>query len=300
MPNERRARQKEGHRQRQAAIREAQLKAARRRTYRAVAIIAVLVVGLALVVSLTGDDDEKVDAGDSSTTETTGGDDASTSAPAGDDFMGPDRNDGAGPFVYGEGDCPDPAAATEPVIDFDAAPKLCIDPAKSYTAVFTTNQGTVRVQLDTTRTPGTTNNFVTLSRYGYYDDTTVFRTEKATGIIQGGSPHTQDNTDPGPGYRLFDEGGPFPQAPEGDVVGPFRPYPPGTLAMARSKGPDSAGAQFFFVARDAEYLSEQGTYVQFGKVTEGLDVLEKIADLDDGEGKPTQPVTIEKITIEEA
>jgi cyclophilin family peptidyl-prolyl cis-trans isomerase len=301
MPNEKRARQKEGHRERQAAIREAQLRASRRRTFRAVGIIAVLVVALGLIVSLTGNDDSKVEAGDdASTTETTGGEEPTTAPASGDAFMGPDGNDGAGPFVYGEGECPDPEAPADPVIDFDAAPKLCIDPAKSYTAVFTTNQGTVKVQLDTTRTPGTTNNFVTLSRYGYYDDTTVFRTEKETGIIQGGSPHTQDNSDPGPGYALFDEGGPFPQAPENDVYGPFQSYPPGTLAMARSKGPDSAGAQFFFVARNADYLGEQGSYVQFGKVTEGLDVLEKIADLDDGAGKPTAPVTIDAITIEES
>ena len=169
-----------------------------------------------------------------------------------------------------------------------------------FNSLAITNHGTVKVELDTERTPGTTNNFVTLARYGYYDDTTVFRTEKETGIIQGGSPHTQDNTDAGPGYVLFDEGGPFPQAPEGDVYGPFQSYPAGTLAMARSKGPDSAGAQFFFVARNADYLGEQGSYVQFGKVVEGLDVLEKIADLDDGQGKPSEPVTIDAITITEA
>jgi len=301
MPNEKRARHKEGHRERQAAIREAQQRAARRRTFRAVAIIAVLVVGLALVVSLTGDDDKDVEAGDdSTTTETTAGDDSSTSAPAaGDEFMGPDGNDGAGPFVYGEGKCPDPATKTDPVVDFEAAPKQCIDPAKSYTAVVTTNKGTVKVKLDTTRTPGTTNNFVTLSRYGYYDDTSLFRAEKETGIIQGGSPHTQDNSDPGPGYNLFDEGGPFQPAPEGDVYGPFQAYPAGTLAMARTKGPDTASAQFFFVARNADYLGEQGSYVIFGNVTEGLNVLEQIADLDDGQGKPTEPVTIDMVTIEE-
>jgi cyclophilin family peptidyl-prolyl cis-trans isomerase len=302
MPNERRARHKEGHRQRQAELREAQLRANRRRTYRAIGIIAVLVIGVALAVSLTSKDDDgddKVEAGDETTT-TVAGDD--TAPPAGDEeaILGPDGSDGASPFVYGNGDCPAEDGSGERVIDFDSAPKLCIDPAKAYTAVFTTDQGVVRVQLDTTRTPGTTNNFVTLARNRYYDDTSLFRTEKATGIIQGGSPHTDDNSDPGPGYALFDEGGPFVPAPEGQLYGPFQSYPPGTLAMARTAGPDSAGGQFFFVARDAEYLGQQGTYVQFGKVTEGLDVLEKIADLDDGEGKPTQPVKIQSIEIEES
>lgn len=298
MPNERRARHKEGHRQRQAAIREAQRKAARRKTLTVIGLIAVGVVALALVVSLTGrDDDGEVEAGDTTTT-TEPGDTSEPQATDDEAYLGPDGNDGAGPFVYGEGDCP-PAGGGERVIDFESAPKQCIDPAKSYTAVFTTDQGTVKVGLDTSRTPGTTNNFVTLARYRYYDDTALFRAEKQTGIIQGGSPHTDDNTDPGPGYDLFDEGGPFQPAPEGDVYGPFQAYPAGTLAMARTAGPDSAGAQFFFVARNADYLGEQGTYVIFGKVTEGLDVLERIADLDDGQGKPTQEVRIESVTIEE-
>ena len=76
----------------------------------------------------------------------------------------------------------------EPVIDFTDAPKLCIDPSRTYTATFTTNLGEFEVELDTDRTPLTTNNFVALSRFGYYDGTTLFRTEARTGIIQGGSP----------------------------------------------------------------------------------------------------------------
>jgi peptidyl-prolyl cis-trans isomerase B (cyclophilin B) len=303
MPNDRRARHKEGHRQRQAALREAQERARRKRTLVGVAALAALVVAVALAVSLTGGDDgdDDVSAGDETTSTTAPDDQATdtTGAPAGDEFMGPDGNDGAGPFQYGAGECPPPEGG-EKVIDFEAPPKQCIDPAKRYTAVVTTDRGTVKVALDTERTPGTTNNFVTLARYRYYDDTALFRAEKETGIIQGGSPHTQDNQDPGPGYPLWDEGGTFPQAPGGDVYGPFRTYPAGTLAMARSQGPDSAGGQFFFVARNADYLGEQGSYVIFGNVTEGLDVLEGIADLDDGQGKPTEPVKIESVVIEEA
>lgn len=301
MPNERRARQKEAHRQRQAAIRKAQIQAQRRRTFGAIAILAVLVVGLALAVSLTGgDDDNDVETGDATSTTEAADDPAATEpGQATEESLGPDGDDGAGPYQYGEGECP-AADGAERVVDFEAAPKQCIDPARSYTAVFATTEGSVKVQLDTERTPGTTNNFVTLSRFKYYDDTSLFRTEKGTGIIQGGSPHTDDNSDPGPGYPLFDEGGPFLPGEGGELIGPFQDYAPGTLAMARSQGPDSAGGQFFFVARDAQYLSEQGTYVVFGKVTEGLDVLEKIADLDDGNGAPTTPVKIESVTIEES
>ena len=84
--------------------------------------------------------------------------------------------------------------------------------------------GQVEVALDTKRTPKTTNAFVALSRWKYYDGTKLFRTEKDTGIIQGGSPHTQSNTDPGPGFPIPDEGGKFTSAD----------YGPGTLAMART------------------------------------------------------------------
>lgn len=306
MPTDKRIRHKEGHRQRQDARREAYTRAARRRTVRNLALLAAVVVALAVAVAVTSrnDDGDEVRAGADGST-TTSGEASTTSTPPGaaanaDDSFGPDRNDGASPFVYGTGPCPPAEGAPDPVIDFAAAPERCTDPAKTYAAVIVTDRGTIEAQLDTVRTPGTTNNFVTLSRYGYYDGTELFRTEEDTGIIQGGSPHTQDNSDPGPGYVLFDEGGPFPPAPEGDVYGPFHDYGPGTLAMARTKGPDTAGAQFFFVARDAQYLADQGTYVVFGKVTAGLDVLEQIADLDDGTGKPAEPVTIESITIREA
>lgn len=307
MPTDKRVRHRDGQRQRQDAQRAALARAARRRTLRNLALLAALVIGLAVAVALTSRDDDggdEVQAG--ATTSTTAGDEAGSTTtgpePPADAAatFGPDGNDGAAPFQYGGGACPPAGGAPEPVLDFDAAPAQCIDPAKTYTAEVVTDRGAVEVALDTARTPGTTNNFVALARYGYYDGTALFRTEEATGIIQGGSPHTQDNADPGPGYALFDEGGPFVPAPEGDVYGPFQDYPPGTLAMARTKGPDTAGAQFFFVARDAQYLGAQGSYVIFGKVTAGLDVLEAVADLDDGTGKPSEPIAITSVTVRES
>ena len=79
---------------------------------------------------------------------------------------------------------------------------MCIDPAKTYTATFDTTAGTVVEKLDTTTTPNTTNNFVVLARYHYYDNTTLFRTAQSIGIIQGGSPHTNSASDPGPGTNF--------------------------------------------------------------------------------------------------
>ena len=157
-----------------------------------------------------------------------------------------------------------------------------------------TTLGEVRIALDTQNTPGTSNNFVSLSRAGYYDNTLLHRTDPSIGIIQGGSPHTNSASDPGPGYNIKDEGTGFT-------------YRPGQLVMARSRGPNSSGAQFFFaVNSETALLDGQGTYVVFGQVTEGLDVLEAVLashreDPTSGlGGAPDPDVTVRSVTIETA
>lgn len=200
---------------------------------------------------------------------------------------------------YGTGACAPTTGAATPVLQFADAFADCLDPGASYTATITTSEGPVVVQLDTDRTPIAANNFVNLARSGYYDDTRLFRTEARTGIIQGGSPHTQNNRDPGPGYTIPDEGLPFSAAD----------YAPGVIAMANS-GPDSGGGQFFFLSQPAgSYLGDPGaigdsagSYVVFGRTTQGLDVLQKISDLESpaGSSTPSRPVTIESVTITES
>jgi cyclophilin family peptidyl-prolyl cis-trans isomerase len=177
---------------------------------------------------------------------------------------------------------------------------MCIDPNKSYTAVFDTDQGQIEVALDTKKTPQTTNNFVVLSRYHYYDGSSFDRTDTSIDIIQGGSPSTQSISDPGPGYNIKDEGGKFT-------------YTEGDLVMARGSGADSASAQYFFSAGpQTKNLDSQGTYVTFGKTTKGLDVLKKVlasnvdcpADPTGTStclgGAPQPPVLVKTITIKES
>jgi cyclophilin family peptidyl-prolyl cis-trans isomerase len=273
-------------RDRQRANRQARLEAAieaqrkrstRKRVLRVGAIVIVgLVAALAISLWSGGDDSEPVATGDASTTTAAGDSTTDTTAASG------------GPFAYGTGECP---AADAPVTKtFTAAPKLCIDPAKTYTATFTTTAGTIKAALDTSRTPGTTNNFVTLARYHYYDGSLFFRTDPSIGIIQGGG---QTNTD-SPGYTIPDEGGRFT-------------YSPGDLVMARSGAPNSGGAQFFFAVNDAtSSLDSQGTYVTFGKVTEGMDVLGKVLASHKAQegnalgGAPDPAVTVTSVTIEES
>ena len=158
----------------------------------------------------------------------------------------------------------------EPVKTFDDAPALCIDPEASYTATFVTSMGDIVVDLDTAEVPGTVNNFVTLARYGYYDDTLIFRADPSIDIIQGGGLTNSDS----PGYNIPDEADGFT-------------YEAGQLVMARTAQPDSAGGQWFFVGGpNAAALDAQGTYVVFGDVTEGLDIVQAIIASVTGNGPP--------------
>ncbi|MGH9229093.1 MAG: peptidylprolyl isomerase [Acidimicrobiales bacterium] len=261
----------------------------------------VIVLAAAFAYSLlTGDDDSSDDTETAGTT-TTGEGTTTTTAPGATTTIAPGATP---PFAYGTTACPPAQGTDEPTLDFEASFQQCIDPAKSYTATFATSEGDVVVNLDTARTPGTVNNFVSLARSLYYDGTELFRTDPSIGIIQGGSPHTNDASDPGPGYTIPDEGGPF-DFTSGQGTGPFT-YQPGQLVMARGAGPNSGSAQFFLTADEAvSGLDSQGTYVVFGEVTEGLDVLEAILALHEPDpssqlgGAPSQTVTVESVTITE-
>ena len=201
--------------------------------------------------------------------------------------------------------CPEPDGSSGRLIDFDGPQPMCIDEGASYTAVFDTTEGEIRFDLTAEATPLTVNNFITLARWGYYDDTLLFRTDPSIDIIQGGSPHTDSASDPGPGYTIADEPT-FDVDPDTDrLTGPYR-YEPGQLVMARSAGPDAAGAQFFITTgSDTAKLDSQGTYVVFGRTDDaGLEVAQSIMSLhvDTGAmgGAPSRDVTVRSITIEEA
>ena len=171
--------------------------------------------------------------------------------------------------------------------------------------MFDTTEGEIRFDLTAEATPLTVNNFITLARWGYYDDTLLFRTDPSIDIIQGGSPHTNSASDPGPGYTIADEPT-FDGDPDTDrLAGPYR-YEPGQLVMARSAGPDAAGAQFFITTGpETARLDSRGTYVVFGRTDDaGLEVAQSIMSLhvDTGAmgGAPSRDVTVRSITIEEA
>jgi len=210
-------------------------------------------------------------------------------------------------FIYGSGECPAEDGSSPRTIDFTEPQPLCTDPSAGYTAVFDTTEGEVRVDLDSSIAPGTVNNFVTLARWGYYDNTTIFRTDPSIDIIQSGSPHTESASDPGPGYRIIDEPAFSTDSSTGQLVGPYT-YSPGELVMARSAGPNSASAQFFFTTGpNAAALDGQGTYVVLGQADDsGLGVLQQIIGLHTPDptsglgGAPSHTVTINSVSIEQS
>jgi len=113
--------------------------------------------------------------------------------------------------------------------------------------------------------PNTVNNFISLIKKGFYDGLTFHRVIRGF-MIQGGCPLGTGTGDPG--YSIkgeFSENG-FPN----DLK-----HTPGVLSMARSMMPDSAGSQFFIMHKTSPHLD--GSYAAFGKVTEGLDVVDRIA-----------------------
>ena len=194
----------------------------------------------------------------------------------------------------GTGACPPADGSGPQVLDFDGPQPMCLDPWREYTAVFDTTAGEMRIALDMVSTPITANNFAVLALYGYYDGTLLFRTDPGIGIIQGGSPHTNSPSDPGPGYTIPDEGTGFT-------------YEPGQIVMARTAAPNSASAQFFFAVNEqTARLNSQGTYVVFGQMDDAsLAVAEAIlashVDQPDNPlgGGPEPPVVVNSVTIEE-
>ena len=278
MPTEKRERKRQGRHARQEYLQAQRRKAKLRRQ----AMVVLIAVGAVLAATLFFSRDDGDDTASTTTTTVAG------AIPKGK----PVANDSK---ITGDTPCPAADGSAKPTFSFEKAPPMCIDPAKAYVARLTTTEGVIEITLDTQKTPKTANNFAVLSRYHYFDGTALFRTNTGIDIIQGGSPHTQFNDDPGPGYTIEDEGTGFKYT-EGDFV------------MARSQGPNSASAQFFFAAGPkTSALDDQGTYVTFGKVTAGTDVMKKILGLhrDDptqgspGEGGPSKLVLIEKIEIVE-
>lgn len=182
--------------------------------------------------------------------------------------------------------CPPTDGSTGQRREFDGYPPMCIDEAGSYSAVIETNFGNLTVELDPAAAPLTVNNFVTLARYRYFDDTVCHRIIPDF-VVQCGDP-TATGTG-GPGYRFPDE---LPAV--GD-------YQIGSLAMANS-GPDTNGSQFFIISGDRG-AALPPNYSLFGQVTEGLDdtlvALDAVGNPESNGVPPLEEVRILSVTVTE-
>ena len=135
--------------------------------------------------------------------------------------------------------------------------------------------------------PNTVNNFISLASKGYYDGLTFHRVI-AGFMIQGGCPN--GNGMGGPGYQIKGE---FSQNGFKNNL----KHTPGVLSMARSMMPNSAGSQFFIMHENSPHLD--GQYAAFGKVIEGLEVVDKIAQVGtDWSDRPMVPQIIDTMTVE--
>lgn len=292
MGTEKRERQKQNRQQRltDLAAKQRRSKAKKRGLQFGIGIPAV-VLALFLIVNVFAGDDSSTSPSDDQLREEVQNLLGATTLPG--DTTAPSESTVPattvpGKAISGDTKCPAADGSEERVTKFEKAPPMCIDAAKTYTAVFDTSEGEIEVLLDTAKTPKTVNNFVVLARYKYYDGTTIFRTDPSIDIIQGGG---LTNTDD-PGYTIEDEGNGYK-------------YVEGDLAMARTMEPNSAGGQWFFVTGpNAAALDGQGTYVNFGKVASGLDVVKGILALNSGSGDlggaPSRTVVVNSVSIIES
>ena len=135
--------------------------------------------------------------------------------------------------------------------------------------------------------PNTVNNFISLVKKGYYDGLIFHRVIRGF-MIQGGCP--QGTGMGGPGYSIKGE---FSQ----NGVKNDLKHTEGVLSMARSMMPNSAGSQFFIMHKAAPHLD--GSYAAFGKIIEGMDIVNKIAETDtDYSDRPLDEQKMKKVTVD--
>lgn len=183
------------------------------------------------------------------------------------------------------------ASPTSAAKQWTQPPAMQIDTSKKYTATFETSLGSFKIELYAQESPKTVNNFVFLSREGFYNGIIFHRIVKDF-MIQTGDP--KGNGTGSPGYKFADE------------LPPKHKYDPGIVAMANS-GANTNGSQFFIcTGPTAANLNQMPNYTQFGKVIEGMEIVMKIASVetvlgsDGAKSKPVNPPVIKSITITES
>jgi len=173
-----------------------------------------------------------------------------------------------------------------------SAPNVDAARGKTFVATVTTNCGPITIELDGTKAPATVSSFALLAKEGYWAPSPCHRvTGDAEGIwvLQCGDP-TGTGSGPGPGYHYGIENAPA----DGK-------YPAGTVAMARTSDPNSNADQFFITYKDTTLPVEGGGYSIFGKVTGGMDIINRIAAAGvspSDQMSPMAPISILSVSVE--
>jgi peptidyl-prolyl cis-trans isomerase B (cyclophilin B) len=157
-----------------------------------------------------------------------------------------------------------------------------VNAATEKVARIKTRHGDMVVRFWPDVAPNTVKNFCDLAQKGFYNGLIFHRVIEGF-MIQGGDP--TGTGEGGPGYTIKAE---FNK----------KPHKRGTLSMARTSDPDSAGSQFFIVHQDSPHLD--GQYTAFGELVSGFEVLDKIATTPVRGDRPPEPVKMDQVTLEDA
>jgi len=230
------------------------------------AVLAVVIVGIILISRSGGGSDDK-------------GAKTTASKEEGKETEGKEGGKG-GKAASGctEVEQPEPREESLP------KPKMTTKKGEKVTAVVETNCGTFDIALATTEAPTIANSFAYLAEEGFYDELTFHRIVPEF-VIQGGDPTGTGSG--GPGYEVV-------EAPPKNLK-----YTIGTVAMAKTgEAPAGASGSQFYVVSGPQGETLPPEYALVGKVSKGLDVVKRIGELGNAEEKPTEPVVIEKMSIE--
>ncbi|HEX2087203.1 MAG TPA: peptidylprolyl isomerase [Solirubrobacteraceae bacterium] len=230
-------------------------------------LLPAVLAALALALAACGDDEETADEAPS------GGAAATTGTAATGETKPTEPASGCRRV-----EAPEPKKVKVP------RPKERLDAGRTWVAVVKTSCGTLEITLDVKENPKTASSFAHLARRGFYDGLSFHRVVPGF-VVQGGDPEGSGTG--GPGYKTV-------EAPPDSTT-----YTRGVVAMAKAEleKPGTAGSQFFIVTAPDAQLDP--LYAVVGKVTEGEDVVDLLANVpnDPADNRPTEPVIIEKVTI---
>jgi peptidyl-prolyl cis-trans isomerase B (cyclophilin B) len=269
-----RAREKRRNEKRQSMLVQRGMAARRNKQVLGIVLAMVVVIGGLVAVSLTLNKNAKTASSGQAVTPAT--------APAGGHATS------TSPSV--------PGCAAPPPVPTDkrlrTLPNKSTAAGKTFIVTVTTNCGVITMELDGTKAPQTVASFLSLAKTRYWADSPCHRlTTAGIFVLQCGDPTGTGTGSPGYGYGVENAPANFT-------------FPPGTLAMARSSDPKSNGGQFFIVYKQT-VLQDPVGYSIFGKVTSGMDIVDRIAaagatpaDANQNTA-PVQPISILTVDVTE-